>query len=797
MISTPLFSRQRAYLFLALVTTLASIYLLTYSARVESGDTLSLFNAAGSLVRHGDFYLDRSAWFNPPQNFSRDDPYPLQASGAERMQIFLAVPLYWFADRVPGIGLVHTVWLFNIFVAALSCGLLFFYALALGYGERTAVATAFVFGLGTIIWPYSKSFFQEPLALFMILLAGLLFECWRRSNYRSYVLLAGALLILAGALLTKEAAIFAIPALLLIALPDVRFTNRRQTVTLLIVFVGLAVTFALLDQIFGFTSRVEVVSRWLRVPWRYERVIRTALQGYLLSPGGSIWGTSPVVMLAIPGMWMMLRQHRTRYATVALIIVLTFALGYALLHRQNWFGGTSWPPRYLVPTLPFLMLAALPALDRIINSPRIRWLAILFIGLFIYSLWIQLNGVSIWWGDFPRALPLESGGLLEWGGALNQLQLLRWVRIPALWGQLPFDFAWVRTNVLLWPLLFITFGVAGIVLLWRLLFAKSEARLAGIFAAASPLALLLLIFVGLHLIYDDPMYSSSDPALRTMLLLMEAEAKFGDVVIFNSNRYERFFLNYGKFTWPRMITLPPQPGEQPSPEQPPEVISDNPDALLVKSSIPLIYSLAQKQDRLWLLQDSGPFITWSVRPVERFLAAHYYPIRVIEASPGVRLIEYSTAPAPDPYAFRGPDLPSELTFGDSIRLPGYTLPLGASYKPGDTLPISLYWQSAAPIEGDYTVSLKLANREGAVVAEGADSYPGGGFFPTTSWQPNVPVWDNRALRLPENLPSGEYHLWLIVYANVDGGIQNLPVTAGEVQQDFIGILPTSIQVQGD
>jgi hypothetical protein len=795
MTSTPLFSRHRLLLFIALVITLCSVYMLTYSARVESGDTLSLFNATASLVRYGDQYLDISAWFNPPSDFSPDQAYPLKRSGAEPLQIILASPLYWLADHVPGVGLVHTVWLFNVFVGGLAGGVLFLYALTLGYNERASALAALTLGLGTILWPYTKSLFQEPLALLMILLTALLFERWRQSNYRSPVLLIGAGLALGAALLTKEAAVFAIPALTLVALPQIR-ARRELWLVLAMVAAGI-ILLLLLDENQNILSRLDIFRRYLTVPRRYVRLILPALQGYLLSPGGSIWGTSPVVLLALPGLWLLYRRRQGRYVAVVLVMLLSFTFGYALLHRQNWFGGISWPPRYLVPVLPFLIIGALPVLDRIANPPRIRWMVSIFIGLALYSLWIQFNGISIWWGDFPRTLPPESEGLLEWGGALNQLQYMRWVLIPSLWSQIPLDIAWLRTNALLWPLMFAVLGFVGAFLLWRLLSGKTLARMLNSFVFAAPVVFLVCTFIGLHLIYDDPMYSSSDPSLRAMLPIIEAEGQPGDVVIFNSNRYERFFLNYGKFSWPRIITLPPQPGEQPSPEQPPEIVSDNPDALLVKSSMPLIYHVAQKRERLWLLQDSGPFITWAVRPVERFLAAHYYPIRVIETSPEARLIEYSTAPAPDPYAFRGPDLPSDLAFGDAITLPGYTLPLGTRYQPGDALPISLYWQADATIDRDYTVALKLANSEWAVVAEGADSYPGGGFFPTTSWKPNIPVWDNRALRLPTTLAPGEYRLWLILYANVDGTLQNLPITSGEAQQEFIGVLPVIIQIQGD
>ena len=54
--------------------------------------------------------------------------------------MILAAPLYLLAQIVPGIGLVQTVYLFNVLVGAAAGCVLFLYALALGYRERTAAA---------------------------------------------------------------------------------------------------------------------------------------------------------------------------------------------------------------------------------------------------------------------------------------------------------------------------------------------------------------------------------------------------------------------------------------------------------------------------------------------------------------------------------------------------------------------------------------------------------------------------------------------------------------------------------
>ena len=61
---------------MTLVTLLASVYMLTYSGRIESSDTRALFDTVSSLVQYGDTYLDISAWYNYPLPTARG-LYPL------------------------------------------------------------------------------------------------------------------------------------------------------------------------------------------------------------------------------------------------------------------------------------------------------------------------------------------------------------------------------------------------------------------------------------------------------------------------------------------------------------------------------------------------------------------------------------------------------------------------------------------------------------------------------------------------------------------------------------------------
>ncbi len=97
-----------------------------------------------------------------------------------------------------------------------------------------------------------------------------------------------------------------------------------------------------------------------------------------------------------------------------------------------------------------------------------------------------------------------------------------------------------------------------------------------------------------------------------------------------------------------------------------------------------------------------------------------------------------------------------LDFGDQIRLDSFAMP-ASPVAAGDALPLQLVWSASATPGQRYKVFVQLLDAEGALVAQ-RDSEPAGGFAPTTTWAPGVPVVDNHGLLIPRELPAGEYRL---------------------------------------
>jgi hypothetical protein len=117
-----------------------------------------------------------------------------------------------------------------------------------------------------------------------------------------------------------------------------------------------------------------------------------------------------------------------------------------------------------------------------------------------------------------------------------------------------------------------------------------------------------------------------------------------------------------------------------------------------------------------------------------------------------------------------PEVSNALDFGGVIRLRGYTLKTSTS--PTRRVELALCWAAAHRPPDDYTVFIHLLDAKDEIVAQW-DAQPLGGDYPTTWWQPGERIWDERALPLPTDLPSGDYRLAIGLYHAPDG--PRLPV----------------------
>ncbi len=141
------------------------------------------------------------------------------------------------------------------------------------------------------------------------------------------------------------------------------------------------------------------------------------------------------------------------------------------------------------------------------------------------------------------------------------------------------------------------------------------------------------------------------------------------------------------------------------------------------------------------------------RVVESWLDSHTYKT-INSWYGGVRLVRYVVGTV-------GQQRQLDVRFGDSIRLRAYAWQ--ASYgRPGEVLPLTLYWEATAPIDARYKVFVHILDQNEKIWGQ-RDSEPGGGGAPTNTWLPGKEVEDRIGLPIQADAAPGEYQVELGLY----------------------------------
>lgn len=329
------------------------------------------------------------------------------------LQPLLATPLLWaarateplLADRFAKVqwptmaGLYHDgsarerwqrgvlVLFFNPIVSALTALVLVRIGERLTGSRRAGLTTAVLWAVGTIGWAHSKTFFTEPLAGLLALLA--LESLHRFAQHREIraALLCGAWLAL-GNWVRVDGPFISAGVLLVMGWLVLRNTstlNARALVPLVIAGSLAAGAFLVLqgynarrigssDLTAGYSHQSEGV--------KFTTPLLVGLHGLLMTPGKGLFFFSPAAVLTVWG-WCIARRRGVdgvdmmdgvdsnaplvpsslilhpssfRFHPSSLFLLPLLPFSIAMATWQNWDGGWCWGPRHIVQIHPALMV---------------------------------------------------------------------------------------------------------------------------------------------------------------------------------------------------------------------------------------------------------------------------------------------------------------------------------------------------------------------------------------------------------------------------------------------------------
>jgi hypothetical protein len=370
-------------------------FVLTAGGHLSSTDEEDLYlNTALLSSRFGSFIgittdapIDTSEMYRTPQ---------------ETGQSLVALPWYWagqslsrLVDSRWQVYLVRAVMTsFNLFITLITVWALYRWARDLA-SPRAAIVTAGLYALATFAWPYSQTFYREPLVALCLLIAFWFAARFRTSLKRPELLISVAALSLVVA--TKVVTIIAVPWWVVIwaSAPMWSRTGFKR-------WLGAAVLMVLAAAALVLPAKGQIWAAYLQelrfdLQNAFSTFLNFGLRGLLISPGKGLFITAPPVLLSLLGFPFFVRRHRKEAIAIGGLFI-TFLLAYST--RRGWHAGACWGPRYLLPVLPLLMLPVTEVVQlttRNIRTPSVRfWLVrggILAVALMGFL--VQLAAVSI------------------------------------------------------------------------------------------------------------------------------------------------------------------------------------------------------------------------------------------------------------------------------------------------------------------------------------------------------------------------------------------------------------------
>ncbi len=376
--TTPLRQRESIRT-LALFLCFLGLYLLTTSGHFYAVDEETIYVLTESIGAHGTFALPRGAWglVLSPQSPEPGPAYSIFPPG----QPFAALPLFFIGQLVAplfpaaqeGYVLRFFVALLGSFTTAAMVALLYRLARLLGYGGRTALAFAAIYGLATTAWPQGRTFFAEPLTALLLVFG---FYGIRRGTMTQEIAETGCsdrrtrlILLAAGAstvasLVVKPHAALALPGLglyLLWRAGDFHRADRRwafswrQVITPIATFclggLLIALPYALLNwRLFGAPFSTGYGTSPLS---GFTHPFLRGLLGLTFATGRGIFWFSPPLFLALFAARRFFRQHPAEAIACLTVVVCHYAF---YCGHFEWAGGGAWGPRYLMIALPFAYL---------------------------------------------------------------------------------------------------------------------------------------------------------------------------------------------------------------------------------------------------------------------------------------------------------------------------------------------------------------------------------------------------------------------------------------------------------
>jgi hypothetical protein len=425
---------------------LLAVYLLTMAGRMTSGDGETVYQTTRALITQSRLSIDPRPETAAGRGGRFYGKYGLGQSAVQAPFFVAGHALGRIGGALDDRLTRFWVGMTNSFVSVALVAVFWLVCRQVGASPRTATGAGLVLGIGTLVWPYARADFSEPLQAVTLLATFYALIRWRRSRGTGWPWAALAGASAGAAFVTKAASLIVLVPMggyFAIAwwhriggarhLPAQWKRWRGWVQTGRTSAPNASVESVNLVSVRGGVWQVGLPAVAAAVPFiacglfqaglNYYRFGSMTEFGYgdepatgfttpillgaqylLFSTGKGLMFFAPAALLGAAGLVLLGR----RYPLEAWIAALTFLFQLAYFSRWwAWHGDWSWGPRYLYVTVPFLMLGWVPFLSA--WDSRRYALRMVALGVAGAGVIVSFLGVAIDYGGYYSIVGSQIG----------------------------------------------------------------------------------------------------------------------------------------------------------------------------------------------------------------------------------------------------------------------------------------------------------------------------------------------------------------------------------------------------
>jgi len=346
--------------------SLLLFYGITARGKLQTSDEAAVFASGVSLATHGHLAIDDLQWLQDHVNIGERGPdghlytkyFPGNIFGVALIYKLTAQPNdqpYVWARELAS-SATGASWALRVNALWGAIGMTSLLLLLKRYFDwRTAIATVLLIGICSDWWYQSRGLFSE-VGAGAFLVTGLCLMAYDKPYASSTAL--------AVSILFRPTNILALPVWAVSA-----WRKPRAAIGSAVIVIAAGAFLCWFNYIrFGSILNFGYASE------RFGGPFFKNLEGVLFSPGRSPFVYSPILVLAIPGTWLLLRKQPI-LALICLVVIAAYVFTVARLF--NWAGGTSWGARLITPTAPLCGVLLAPTVDYIWKNKLLATAALL------------------------------------------------------------------------------------------------------------------------------------------------------------------------------------------------------------------------------------------------------------------------------------------------------------------------------------------------------------------------------------------------------------------------------------